>query len=176
MSENKFAQAVATHLKAIRKQRNLSLDDVASLTGISQGTLRQIEHEEISPTISELWQIASGLKTSFSAFLDQNSDPEESPTFPNDPNMKIVPIFTFSKAVNFEIHEITLTNHHCQMSKPHAHGVIESIIVIKGELEILSDGHWQSVNEGGTFRFFADQPHGYRALSRMVVFQDIVSY
>ena len=36
--------------------------------------------------------------------------------------------------------------------------------------------NWQTVAEGGTFRFFADQPHGYRATSKLVVFQNIISY
>jgi len=176
VSENKFKHSVAAHLKTIRSQRKLSLDDVAKLTGVSKAMLGQIEREESSPTIAKLWQIATGLETSFSAFLGQSTDPEESPTFPNDPDMKMVSIFPYSEAVNFEIHEITLTNHHCQMSDPHAHGVVESVIVVKGTLEIFADGYWQTVEEGGTFRFYADQPHGYRAASQMVVFQNIVSY
>nr|WP_321454863.1 XRE family transcriptional regulator [uncultured Cohaesibacter sp.] len=176
MTENNFKQTVAAHLKAIRSQRKLSLDDVAKLTGVSKAMLGQIEREESSPTIAKLWQIATGLETSFSAFLDQTSDPQASPAFPNDPNMSMRPIFAYSKAVNFEIHEITLTNHHCQLSEPHAHGVIESVIVLEGELEILSDGHWQAISKGEAFRFFADQPHGYRAASERAVFQNIVSY
>nr|WP_319483188.1 XRE family transcriptional regulator [uncultured Cohaesibacter sp.] len=176
MSANKFKHSVATHLKTIRAQRQLSLDDVARLTGVSKAMLGQIEREESSPTIAKLWQIASGLETSFSAFLDQGSNTDEGPNFPDDPDMKMVSVFPYSSAVNFEIHEITLTNHHCQMSEPHAHGVIESVIVLAGELEVLSDGYWQAIGKGGTFRFFADQPHGYRAASERVVFQNIVSY
>ena len=109
MSENRFKHSVAAHLKTIRSQRKLSLDDVAKLTGVSKAMLGQIEREESSPTIAKLWQIATGLETSFSAFLSQSTDPEESPSFPNDPDMKMVSIFPYSEAVNFEIHEITLT-------------------------------------------------------------------
>ena len=79
MTENNFKQTVAAHLKAIRSQRKLSLDDVAKLTGVSKAMLGQIEREESSPTIAKLWQIATGLETSFSAFLDQTSDPQASP-------------------------------------------------------------------------------------------------
>ena len=176
MPENQFKHTVASHLKAIRHQRKLSLGDVARRTGVSKAMLGQIEREESSPTIAKLWQIATGLETSFSAFLDHGSDETDGTSFADDPDMKMVTVFPYSQAVNFEIHEITLTNHHCQMSSPHAHGVIESVIVLEGELDILSDGQWQTIGTGGAFRFFADQPHGYRAGSERVVFQNIVSY
>lgn len=178
MSDLQFKQRVATHLKTVRNERKLSLDAVAKLTGVSKAMLGQIEREESSPTIAKLWQIASGLETSFSAFFGQEQDEEQGNLhyFPNDPNMQVKSVFPYSKAVNFEIHEITLKAHHCQESLPHAHGVIESIIVLEGELEVLADGSWHAISQGGKFRFYADQPHSYRAVSETVVFQNIVSY
>ena len=176
MSEQEFKKRVATHLKAVRSERELSLDRVAKLTGVSKAMLGQIEREESSPTIAKLWQIASGLETSFSAFFGQEQEKGTAQYFPNDPNMKVNSIFPYSKAVNFEIHEITLTAHHCQKSLPHAHGVIESIIVLEGDLEILADGKWHLIKQGEKFRFYADQPHGYKAVSETAIFQNIVSY
>ncbi len=175
MTEQQFKQGIAAHLKAIRKQRQLSLDAVAKLTGVSKAMLGQIEREESSPTIAKLWQIASGLETSFSAFFTQTPEPDEHQYFP-DPDMKVKSIFPYNPAVNYEIHEITLTNHHCQMSDAHAPGVIESIIVLQGDMEVLNDGHWEPVKQGKSLRFCADQPHGYKAITKTAVFQNIVSY
>lgn len=176
MEEKQFKQNIASHLKEIRKQRQVSLDAVAKLTGVSKAMLGQIEREESSPTIAKLWQIASGLDTSFSAFFGHTPEPGDDQYFPNDPNMQVKSVFPYSPSVNYEIHEITLTNHHCQISEPHAHGVIETIIVLEGEMEVLNSGYWERIKQGGSFRFYADQPHGYKAVTETVVFQNIVSY
>lgn len=69
MNESAFKSEIAHHLKSERKKRGLSLDATSKLTGVSKAMLGQIEREESSPTISTLWKIASGLDTSFSAFL-----------------------------------------------------------------------------------------------------------
>ncbi|MGP8307700.1 helix-turn-helix domain-containing protein [Vibrio sp. YIC-376] len=176
MEEKQFKPGIASHLKEIRKQRQLSLDAVAKLTGVSKAMLGQIEREESSPTIDKLWQIASGLDTSFSAFFGQTPAPGDDQHFPNDPNMQVKSIVPYSPSVNYEIHEITLTNHHCQMSGPHAHGVIETIIVHEGEMEVLSSGCWEKIAKGDRLRLYADQTHGYKAVTETVVFQNIVSY
>ncbi|MCE0493130.1 helix-turn-helix domain-containing protein [Vibrio salinus] len=176
MSEQNFKQSVAARLKSIRSERNLSLDAVAKLTGVSKAMLGQIERGESSPTIAKLWQIVSGLETSFSAFFEQDQKPGAELDFPNDPHMKVISIFPYNKSVNFEMHKVTLTSHHCQKSQPHAHGVIESVIVLEGDMEVLVNGTWHLVECGGKFRFHADQPHGYRAVTEKAVFQNIVSY
>ncbi len=176
MSEPKFKKSVAARLKAIRKQRKLSLDAVAKLTGVSKAMLGQIERQESSPTIAKLWQIATGLDTSFSAFLDPECQSSKGQHFPNDPHMTVESLFPYSAAVNFEMHKITLTAHHCQHSEAHAQGVVESIVVLEGVLAVFADGSWQQIEQGGTLRFYADQPHGYKAITEKAVFQNIVSY
>ena len=176
MYEVEFKRKIATHLKMLRTEKKLSLDAAAKLTGVSKAMLGQIEREESSPTISKLWKIASGLETSFSAFFGENKESDFQEHFPNDPYMKVKAIFPYDKAVNYEIYEIILIDNHCQISQSHAHGVIESIVVIEGDMEIFSDGKWHPIKEKEKFRFYADQPHGYKAVSERVVFQNIVSY
>jgi len=62
---------IADNFKAIRIQRGLSLDNVASLTGVSKSMLGQIERGESNPTIATLWKIANGLKVSFSSLVQR---------------------------------------------------------------------------------------------------------
>ena len=61
---------IGNKLKDIRNKRNLSLDEVAKLTGVSKAMLGQIERGQSNPTVSTLWKIATGLKVSFSLFID----------------------------------------------------------------------------------------------------------
>ncbi|UAL42304.1 XRE family transcriptional regulator [Shewanella inventionis] len=168
---------MAEHLKTIRKTKALSLDATAKLTGVSKAMLGQIERQESSPTIATLWKIASGLNTSFSAFMvAEDSVRIAEKTFPDDPNMQIHTLFAYNPQTQFEMFEITLSGFHQQMSAPHGVGVIEHVIIIEGELAVFCDGKWLTLGCGQRCRFFADQIHGYHAVSETAVFHNIVSY
>ncbi|TCS43297.1 helix-turn-helix domain-containing protein [Reinekea marinisedimentorum] len=177
MSEPDFKAQTANHLKAIRKQKGLSLSAAAELTGVSKAMLGQIERQESSPTIATLWKIASGLETSFSAFFaDEPALRNSARAFPADEQMKVTTLFPFQADTGIEMFEITLTGHHRQLSSAHSPGVVEMIHVLHGELQVRFDDQWQPLTAGESVRFFADQPHGYEAVSETCVFQDIVCY
>ncbi len=177
MNDTIFKSQIANHLRAQRKDKGLSLDATAKITGVSKAMLGQIEREESNPTISTLWKIASGLETSFSAFFaDEPKLRTSELTFPDDPKMKVNTIFPFSLDVGFEMFEITLSEKHQQMSEPHDIGVIELVHVLSGELNLYFEGTWHQIMPGESVKFMADQPHGYQAVSDTTVFQNIVCY
>ncbi|WP_234497675.1 helix-turn-helix domain-containing protein [Vibrio maritimus] len=177
MQDSKFRSEIAQYLKSERKKKKLSLDATSKLTGVSKAMLGQIEREESSPTIATLWKIASGLETSFSAFF-ANEPSLQTPErlFPDDPRMKVKPLFPFQEDTGIEVFEITLSGHHQQMSSPHSVGVIEHVHVISGQVQIFFDQEWHLLNAGESLRFYSDQPHGYEAVSEDAVFHNIVSY
>ncbi len=177
MTNSHFKLEIATHLKSTRKGRGLSLDAVSKLTGVSKAMLGQIEREESSPTIATLWKISSGLGVSFSAFF--SGDPDlclSEQSFPNDPRMKMKTLFPYNEDTGIEVFEISLINHHQQISSPHSMGVIEYVHVQKGTLNVFFDDQWHLLEQGDSVRFFSDQPHGYEAISENVIFQNIVCY
>ncbi len=174
---------IATHLKTLRSEQKLSLDAVAARTGVSKAMLGQIEREESSPTIAKLWQIASGLNTSFSAFLGSAPQTVRAPEehaerqpFTCDPDMQFTTLMPFDASVRFEMFNITLLNGHQQESPAHAHGVIEVIWVLEGELDMYCDNRWHHLAPNQTLRFYADQRHIYKAATAQVRFQNIVHY
>lgn len=177
MKESLFKIQVAKHLRQQRKARGLSLDKTAALTGVSKAMLGQIERGESSPTIATLWKIASGINTSFSAFFAHDDQLcRHDMAFPDDPNMEVETLFPYQEDAGFEMFEITLTDFHQQHSSPHAHGVIEHILVLEGELVVQCGDVLHTLKMGERMRFFADQEHGYFARSDRVVFQNIVCY
>ena len=177
MNESIFKEHIADYLKSLRKKKGLSLDATAKATGVSKAMLGQIERQESSPTISTLWKISSGLEASFTAFFaDEPQLCSSETTFPDDPKMHIKTLFPFKPDAGLEMLEITLTEHHQQMSSAHGTGVIEHIHVLQGELGSYFDGQWHQLKAGDSIRFFSDQPHGYRAISETVIFQNIVCY
>lgn len=178
---------ISTKLKKLRSQKTWSLDVASKETGVSKAMLGQIERQESMPTISTLWKIASGFNVSFSLFLEDacfaNSDFKtvRSPDFQNfhknDQNFLVRTLFPFNEALKFETFIITLLPRCERFSPPHQSGVIEHIIVTKGELEIFTDGAWQRVSANQGFAFLADKPHGYRNLSKdSIEIVDIIHY
>lgn len=57
---------VGDRLREIRKRRNMTLDDVADVTGVSKPMLGQIERGQSVPTVTTLWKIATDSRTPFS--------------------------------------------------------------------------------------------------------------
>lgn len=86
MPADDIRSAIADRLKTCRKEREISLDKAALLTGVSKAMLGQIERRESAPTIATLWKIASGLNLSFSSFFTDRpgSDYRQVP-FPQRP-------------------------------------------------------------------------------------------
>ena len=66
---NLLARRVAESLREQRKKRDLSLDQLAGLTGVSRAALSQIETRKTNPTIGVLWKIAVGLGIPFQSLL-----------------------------------------------------------------------------------------------------------
>lgn len=174
---DRVKKQIAQRLRGIRKERNLSLDATAKLTSVSKAMLGQIEREESSPTISKLWQIATGLEVSFSSFFAFNSLlAQEHSAFTDKLGMEVRTVFNFQQDTNIEVLDVHLSDYHEQTSSPHSVGVIEHVIMMEGELELFYDGNWSLLKKGDRVRFHADQKHIYKAKSASVRFQNIISY
>ena len=66
----------------------------------------------------------------------------------------------------------------CEHHSPaHQKGVIEHVVVARGEIEVLVNGIWHKLKENEGLRFNADLLHGYRNLSSTrATFHDIIHY
>ena len=71
---DKMSSMISANLKRIRKEKKLSLDSVAEMTGVSKSMLGQIERGESSPTVATLWKIATGLHISFTSLLETEEE------------------------------------------------------------------------------------------------------
>ncbi|MBS0288596.1 MAG: helix-turn-helix transcriptional regulator [Proteobacteria bacterium] len=177
---------ISRTLKSLRQTRHWSLDKAAEKTGVSKAMLGQIERGESSPTIATLWKIASGFQTSFSSFIEEihphiNEPIHRSGTahqfHPNDNKIRVMPLFPFDKQLNFELFVIELLPGCEHLSLPHEVGTIEHVIVIQGKIEIFANKLWHALSKGEGFRFKANQPHGYRNLTkRTACIHDIIHY
>lgn len=163
---------VGTLLKEIRTKRQLSLDDVSKLTGVSKPMLGQIERGQSSPTINTLWKISTGLKIPLSSFckhqeaeytvvgLEDNSYITE-----EDGRMRAYSLFPYDPVRNVEIFYIEFDSGVRHSSEKHSVGVEEYIFVVEGSLEIVIDSKKVRLTEKQSIRFQADVPHAYNNIS-----------
>jgi len=181
----KLTKKISDTLRNLRKEKGWSLDKASAETGVSKAMLGQIERGESSPTIATLWKITSGFQTSFSSFIEESPNNEVTEyrsgipkqLHPDDTKIRVMPIFSFDKSLNFEVFIIELLPGCKHLSPQHKGGVIEHIIVIEGEIEVLVSGKWARIKKGEGLRFNADQEHGYRNLSdKKAVFHDMIHY
>lgn len=165
---------LAEQLRLMRAARGWSLDRAAQATGVSKAMLGQIERGESSPTFTTLWKISDGFECSLTSFLVpaatsaegapdtllRSADALRKRVASDD--MLVAPLFPFEARYGFEFLELTLPPGYTRPSGPHAAGVTEHVIVTRGEMEVLVDGHWQHLACGDAIRFDASRPHGYR--------------
>lgn len=181
---NNLNLIIGNKLKAIRTKRNLSLDEVTKLTGVSKAMLGQIERGQSNPTVSTLWKIATGLKVSFSFFIDENQDDlkvvrqdEISPIIEDNDKMRLYPLFPFDVNKGFEIFTIELEPGCNHISTPHNNGVEEYIIVTEGEIELSVNDRNFILEKGNSIKFVANKPHIYRnTKNNKAIFQNIILY
>lgn len=162
--------ALGPRLRELRRSHGWSLDRAATETGVSKAMLGQIERGESSPTVATLWKIAGGFRCSLTRFLV--TDPADAPTLfrdvastrtrPARDEMLVAALFPFDARFGFEWMELTLMPGYERRSEPHAPGVTEHVLVLRGRIEVLVEGHWHALDEGEAVRFAGDRPHGYR--------------
>ncbi|STX52810.1 DNA-binding transcriptional regulator [Legionella busanensis] len=176
---------IGSRLRLLRQQKGWSLDKTAEMTAVSKAMLGQIERFESSPTVATLWKIASGFRVSFSSFLKENLDAQNTNFIHTKPRLinhhqeklYLTPLIPFDEQLNFEVFEIELLSGCKQLSSAHAKGVIEHIIVVSGEIDILIKEKWQPLKAGDSLRFNADVLHGYRNLNpKPAIFHNVIHY
>ena len=160
---------VGKNLQKIRKNRGLSLDNVAELTGVSKAMIGQIERGDSNPTISILWKIVNGLRISFTSLMDNEPTnvsvitiDNVEPFLEDSDQYKVFPFFPFDPIKKFEIFHVEILPYTKHESEAHNEGVEEYIIVVDGTLELTVDGSTYTARKGNAIHFTANYPHIYR--------------
>lgn len=162
-------QIVAANIRRLRGERNLSLDELARLSGVSKSMLALIERGAGNPTISTLWKLSNGMKVPFDALtvrpkaayeLVRTADIE--PILEDGGRVKNYPIFPDDEDRRFAVYVLALAPGSSWQSEPHLRGTTEFITVFRGTLEVRAQDRHFCVSPGESIRFRGDVPHAYR--------------
>ena len=165
-----LSNRLAKKLKEARKEKALSLDALAKLSGVSRSMLSAIERSESSPTIAILWNLTRSLNLDFAGLLDSAGDEtspiidivraQDAPVILTHGEKCKIKILSAPETVgNTEIYELEFQKEGVLKSEPHRHGCTENLTVISGTIRVESDGESEVAYAGDTVRYRADRPH-----------------
>lgn len=159
---------IAQNLKTLRMERNLSLGQLAELSGISKVMLSQIEKGDTNPTINTLWKIANGLKVSYTSLLEQKEhdtyvirkkDIEAQLT--EEGHYRVYCYYTSTPYRNFELFQIELDEGYSYKSVGHSEKSQEYIMVLEGELTLEVNNETYKLTPDDSISFSASSQHIY---------------
>jgi transcriptional regulator with XRE-family HTH domain len=164
-----FTRIISKNLHSLRVSRNLSLDGLSGLTGVSKSMLRQIERGESSPTITTIWKIANGLKLSFTALLNKQKpevavvDNTGSPPLREDsPHYRLYSIFPFEADKKFEVYYLEIDPGRSLSSEGHQENTEEYVFLHSGSLRISVEDNEFTITENQSVNFGAARRHSYK--------------
>lgn len=169
-----IAPAVGTNLRRLRIRRGLSLQRLATLSGVSRAMLSQIELGRSAPSITILWKIARALNVTFSTLITARSS--VGPTILSAKAAKRLSnadgtfvsraLFPFDEPRRVEFYELTLAAGAEERAHPHPPGTVENLVVTRGQVQIVVNGTSHRLDTGDALVFNADVPHAYQNIGR----------
>lgn len=164
-----LTRRLADNIRALRKTRGYSLDDMARRSGVSRASLSQVETAKTNPTIAILWKIAAGLEVPFSALLGADKAdrvsvlrrPDQRVLRSADGQLESRPLTPAGTLGGVEVYELRLAPRAVHSSDPHAPGTSESVTVLVGSLRLRVAEEVHDLAAGDTASFAADVAHIY---------------
>lgn len=162
-------EIIAVNLKALREEQRLSLDALASMTGVSKSMLGMIERGTANPTLATIWKIVNGMKVPFSRFMSRPEGKVEireikdiTPLLADeDGGYRNYPLFPLDETRPFEVYYIEVDPDVRLCSEPHLPGTQEVVTVFDGTLTLGVGEETHTLHPGAAIRFDANVAHTY---------------
>ncbi len=159
-------------LQAARKQRRLTLDQLADRSGISKSMLSQIERGKVNPTFVVLWNLTQSLGIELSELLGTSRDQDQNagavthvkahstPTMKSaDGGCELRILGPTRTALPVEWYEISFAPESELDSQAHAKDTCEHLTVLSGQLRVHLPEQVVDLMPGETLRYRSDQNH-----------------
>ncbi len=169
---------IGSQVRALRNQRDLTLQDLAELTGLSKPNLSQIENNLVTPPIATLLKIATALGVAIGYFFRESSKPlnvvvtrkDDRSGVAKGPHISHIgytyePLAYMKINKNMEPFVVEMEERKASEIVFNNHRGEEFLFVLDGQLEFRCGDDIIILDEGDSIYFDADIPHGYRGLS-----------
>ena len=182
--------AIGREVKSHRRQRSMTVADLAASTGLSIGMLSKIENGNTSPSLSTLQTLSNALSIPMTAFFKQFEQKRECIHTKANEGVEVEGEGTRAghqynllghlgsndSGVIVEPYLIELTSE-TDTFKTFQHGGLETIYMLAGEITYRHGDGVYKLQPGDTLFFDANTPHGPEALDKLPArFLSIISY
>ena len=157
-------------VKDLRRERGLTLDELAGRSGVSRAMISKLERGEKNPTLVVAARLAEGLGVTLSrlAGVEEKREvavvPREGRMIMRDPEtgferQSLSPTFA-GRGVEF-VRNVVPEGGTSGEFPPHRKGVQEHLVVERGQLRATLGGEEYRLREGDALYFEADVPHRF---------------
>jgi transcriptional regulator with XRE-family HTH domain len=168
-----LGRRVGDSLRRLRKERGMSLDQLAESSGVSRAALSQIEGSRTNPTLALLWKVAVGLGVPFQALLGGDLSGrtqvlrvgDAPPLRSTDGRMESRLLSPAGASQGLDVYELRFLPKAVHRSEPHGQGTTETVVVLTGALRIEVGDESHDLAPGDSMFFRADAPHSYESRS-----------
>lgn len=168
--ETVSAASLGSRVRALRRQRRLTLDELAARSGVSRAMLSKIERGENNPTLVVAVKVALGLSVTTSELIGV-VERREVVKVPRARRMVFKdPATGFERQVLFPTFEGSGMEFVRHVLPPrvaagdmpaHRRGSEKYLVVEQGRLRVLIAGEEQLLDEGDALYFECDVPHRF---------------
>ena len=170
-----------TKIRTIRQSKGLTLNELASKTGLTASYLSQIERNLIDPSLSSFRKISLALEVPLYTFLTDKvsqsvlikSDKRKKLELPNSCiAYEFVTPMVADKQVNLKMEIIYFQLEPCSWSSDEyiIHAADECIFIIDGSIDIFLDEEKYQLNSGDSIYIQENTPHKfYNSTSKKVI-------
>lgn len=171
ISEDDLAVAVAQRISSLRQEQGLTFDALALRSGVSKGTLVQIEQERANPSISTLCRLANALGVSVADLVAPADDSpslvsvagaDQARQLWSGPNGGSAVLLAGTAGADMlEVWQWELKPGERYEAARHGRGTRELIHVTSGKLLIDVERQTTLIAAGATAIARTDRPHAY---------------
>jgi transcriptional regulator with XRE-family HTH domain len=180
---NKLDDILSYNLKRIREDRNLSLEKMSELTGVSKSMISQIENGRSNPTLATVYRITNALKISLSELtsrphsdVDIVAKKDLEPLCEDSGKFRAYPVFPFDNEKRIEIFYCEIDGYSYHESEAHQAGTEEYITVFQGSLTIKTAAREYIVSKDEFIAFKANVRHSYANTTDKPVVFSLTTY
>ncbi len=172
------AHRLARSVRELRIAQGWTIDQLVVRSGLSKGAIVAVENGSTNPSLTTIVRLADALGTTVTALLGEPAPAsvrivphEEQPVLWEGPfGGQAVLVLTVPGPSAVEFWTWMLMPGERYVSHPHQSGVVETITVQSGELDLVVDGESWTIMAGTTATFDADAEHTYAAVSGPTAF------
>ena len=163
--------AIGPRLRKLRRERGLSLQQLATRASLSAAAIHKIESNGMTPTITTLLKLATALNKSVSYFIDEGESPravelvkreDRPPVFTSKQGLKLHNISGRYGPFFLAGAEAEIEPRAWSGEEPMEHPGEELVLVTKGTLEFTIEERSYRLRPGDSIHFRTNRPHSWR--------------